>query len=63
MVLGFKLFAIGGLIYYFEIRRPETYLKKSRKARRWITALRWLMIVAFVAVLVMGEKMFIDFFI
>ena len=60
MVMCLKLFALGGAIYYFETRRPVTYLKESKKARRNINLLRVAIIAAAVLLLFATEIFFID---
>ena len=51
MSLILKCFALGSFLYYWEIRRPETYLKESRRTRTriCIEITRWAIILGVIA--------------
>ena len=51
--------AIGGFLYYFEIRRPEVYLKESRQARLGIELTKWAIIIGFFALIILAEEFFV----
>ncbi len=52
MSIILKFFALGGFLYYWQIRRPETYLKESRRSRTriGIEITKWLIILGAVAI-------------
>lgn len=51
MSLILKCFALGSFLLYLEIRRPETYLKESRRSRTriGIEITKWLIIIGCIA--------------
>lgn len=51
MSILLKFFALGGFLYYWEVRRPEIYLKESRRSRNriCIEITKWLIILGVIA--------------
>ena len=60
MSIVLKCAAVGGLICYWQIRRPEVYLKRSMKARIGITITKWIIAIGFIALLLGIERFFIQ---
>ena len=60
MSLCLKIFAVGGMIYYFETKSDTVYLKKSRIARLPITITKWAIILGFIALVVAADVYFIN---
>lgn len=60
MSLVLKCAAVGGFLYYLEIRRPEVYLKKSKRARIWMELTKWAIIIGFFVLVFAAEQFFID---
>ena len=60
MILCLKIFAIGGMLYYFETKREVVYFRKSRIARLPITLLRWGMVLGFIALVFASDLFFIS---
>ena len=60
MSLVLKCAAVGGFLYYLEIRRPEVYLKKSKSARIWMELTKWAIIIGFFVLVFAAEQFFID---
>ena len=60
MSLCLGIMALGGLLYVRETNRPVTYLKQSRKARRKITLLKYLIILGAIALIIASQLFFID---
>lgn len=62
MSLLLKCFAVGSFLFYWEIRRPETYLKESRRSRTriGIEITKWLIILGVIALVYYTQEFFFN---
>ncbi len=60
MSLCLKIFAVAGMIYYYETRRETAYFKKSHIARLPITLTKWAIILGFIALVFASDIYFIS---
>lgn len=58
MGIAIPCLVVGGFLYYFEIRRPEVYLKESRKARLGMDIIKWAIIIGCIALAIMFGNWF-----